>query len=94
MIKDNTERFQDALKADLGRPPIESDLYVLMSSFDSADDLTHCVIFQDWTSPPRSAKQKTHMTTSRNVLSPKKRQFCCTFKVSAITLDTIQPVGL
>ena len=26
MIKDNQERFSDAMKADLGRPPLESDL--------------------------------------------------------------------
>jgi hypothetical protein len=32
MLKDNTERFAEALKIDLGRPAIESDLYVWITS--------------------------------------------------------------
>ena len=30
LLKENEQRFRDALRADLGRPDFESDLYVLL----------------------------------------------------------------
>lgn len=32
LIKDNAKRFEEAFAADLGRPPLESELYVLSVS--------------------------------------------------------------
>ncbi|THH00936.1 hypothetical protein EW026_g1673 [Hermanssonia centrifuga] len=52
MIKDNTERFQDALKADLGRPPIESDLLDISAALSEAKDAYDNV--EKWAKPEKA----------------------------------------
>ncbi|PSS37509.1 hypothetical protein PHLCEN_2v716 [Hermanssonia centrifuga] len=52
MIKDNTERFQDALKADLGRPPIESDLLDISAALSEAKDAYDNI--EKWAKPEKA----------------------------------------
>ena len=41
MLKENEQRFKDALKVDLGRPELESELYALLLRLQIVVPTTH-----------------------------------------------------
>jgi aldehyde dehydrogenase (NAD+) len=49
LLRDNSKRFEEALAADLGRPALESGLYVAIPSFSRSLDLMNAVL--SWSQP-------------------------------------------
>ena len=84
MLKDNEQRWREALRADLGRPDFESDLYVHFRNYAvwrTADDRSAGKILA-----PPLARSRRPTTTWPSGPSPRKRRSLLRYRQTSCEL--------